>query len=141
VCEGKGILDPLRASFARLNERLDHVDIRLDGLRSRIGSPERHVASSTLRIASLKVNFSATQSRLDWSAATNSHLRRASGVDRSGGMRAEARQKLYWDMFSCHARRRPRSISPRHDHWYGIVATRKFWTSRKMGPGLRRQDV
>jgi hypothetical protein len=44
---------------------LDHVDLRLDELTTNIGSPERHVALSTLRIASLKVDFSAMQSRLD----------------------------------------------------------------------------
>jgi hypothetical protein len=37
VSEGKEILDFLPANFARLNEEVDRVDTRLDGLTSRIG--------------------------------------------------------------------------------------------------------
>jgi hypothetical protein len=82
--ETREIFDFLRADFARRNERLDRVDLRLDELTTCIRTPGRDLVSLSLRVAETKVDFAGMQGRLDTMDRAD---RTSAGTGRLAGIR------------------------------------------------------
>ena len=65
MAENSEVLDFLRARFARLDERFDRVERKLDEVITCLAVVERDVAGLPGGVAVLKVDFASMQSRLD----------------------------------------------------------------------------